>query len=333
MPPARRLVFELGRQALARPVRVGRGLVVADVADRLGRVRRARTAERMDLPAVVACRLPVERRAPLLGLDEGPAVGQPELGPLVAAVGHEGQVFADRDRPVGDAAGPQQHAVHRLLVVETEVVAAMADLVDAARQVEPLRRRRARLCHRRPGAVARPDRVAPERVLDIGQEQLLMLLLVIEPELDQRQELARCPGRRLSDHVDHRPIDVGAVARDLIDAGTRQHPARRAGVPRTDRLVIGIEQIAVARIEGPIVAALRRQHEGLKEPRRVCAMPFRRARVGHRLDGLILARQRRRERLGGAAHLGLPAPTRRGSAACFLPVPAERRMRHVVPSG
>src|SRR5258708_2040500 len=42
--PPRRLVLELGRQALARPMRVGRGLVIADVADRLGEVPRPRAA-------------------------------------------------------------------------------------------------------------------------------------------------------------------------------------------------------------------------------------------------------------------------------------------------
>ena len=96
---ARRLPFELGRQALAGPVREGVGLEVADVADGRARIDRQQPVERHLVPGAVAL-LPVAGRCPALRVDRRPAVGEPEQRRRVAAVLHEGQPFA-----IGDAAG------------------------------------------------------------------------------------------------------------------------------------------------------------------------------------------------------------------------------------
>ena len=47
---------------------------------------------------------------------------------------------------------------------------------------------------------------------------------------------------------------------------------------------------------------MRTQDEGLEEPGHMRAMPLGRARVGHRLDDLILGRQKSRAALGLGAH-------------------------------
>ncbi len=192
--------------------------------------------------------------------------------------------------------------MRRRLVVEAEAVPAVADLVHRGRHVEPAERRD-RLGAAQPGlAIDRADRVAREGMLDVGQQQLLVLLLVVQAERDQRRQGGVRVIVERVDQVRHPGVDMGAIGRDLVDAGTRQHAPRRPRVPRPDGLVVGIEQIAEARIEYAIVARVRLQEEGLEEPGRVRAMPLGRARVGHRLEGLVLARQRRGERLGGAAH-------------------------------
>src|SRR4051812_49196558 len=81
------LPLGLGGQARPRPAGVGVGLVVADVADRLGGRDGAQAGEGLHDPDTVAL-LPVERRVPTLSVYRVPAIRQPELWPLVAAVGH-----------------------------------------------------------------------------------------------------------------------------------------------------------------------------------------------------------------------------------------------------
>ncbi len=192
--------------------------------------------------------------------------------------------------------------MHRQFVVEGETAVAMTDFVDAAGNVEPSQRRRGGRGGSRLGPIARADRIAPEGVLDVGHEQLLMLLLMLQAELDQRQDRGPRGAGGGFDQRRHRAIDMLAVASDLVDARTRQQTARRAGVARPDGFIIGIEQIAEARIEHAIIARVRAQQKRLEEPCGVRAMPLRRTCVGHRLDRLILGRQRLGEHLGGGAH-------------------------------
>ena len=71
---------------------------------------------------------------------------------------------------------------------------------------------------------------------------------------------------------------------------------------RTGGDIIGVEQEGEALVEDLITCVIRLDQKGLEKPGRVRAMPFGRARVRHRLDRLILRRQRRRAPLGLAAH-------------------------------
>ena len=133
------LPLGLGRQPHAGPVGERVRLVVADVADGLVGVDRPQTRQRELQPAigVVGIAPPVEGGVPVLGVDDGPAVGEPELGPAVAVVLHEGEPLAAGDRAVGQPEGRQVHRVHGELVVEAEPLAAVADLDGAAVVLEP----------------------------------------------------------------------------------------------------------------------------------------------------------------------------------------------------
>ena len=114
----------------------------------------------------------------------------------------------------------------------------------------------------------------------------------MQAELDERR---RRPVSRRSQQLDH-----GVGRRGADRPGSPSTPGRvimpRCGprMPRADRLVVGVEEIFVGRIEHAVVRARAAQHEGLEEPRRVRQVPLGRTGVGHRLDRLVLGRQRHR---------------------------------------
>ena len=112
--PARRRVLPLRfrRQALAGPARIGVGLVIADVDRRRVGVERLQSSQAEHAPAKLAA-LPIERRLPAFVADPRPAVGEPELRPLVAAVFDEREPFAIGDETAGQPVGPQQRLVPR----------------------------------------------------------------------------------------------------------------------------------------------------------------------------------------------------------------------------
>src|SRR6185312_15956698 len=124
--------LRLGWQALAAPAREGVRLVKADVAGRLGRIDGAAPTEREHAPATGALIAPIERRGPPLLLHQSPAIGQPELGAAIAAIGDESEVFARRGETGREPERLEPHLVARPLIVESEAVAAMADLAQAA---------------------------------------------------------------------------------------------------------------------------------------------------------------------------------------------------------
>ena len=136
---------------------------------------------------------------------------------------------------------------------------------------------------------------------DVGQHQLLMLLLVVEADLEDRDDaLEKRLVGRLDERLDGR-VHVGTVGGDLLRVGTRDEPSPRTLVTRPRGDVIGIEEIAETGVEHLVARLVRPEQELLEEPGRMGAMPFRRARIRHRLDDLVLRRQRRRAALRLAA--------------------------------
>ena len=154
---------------------------------------------------------PIARRVPALRFDRRPAVGQPKRRRGVAAVGHEFEPLAVGDERARDAHRLQQHLMRRPFVVEREACAVVADGVNAgdqtvfagvgARAVRPLP----------VPIVGRMRRVLRKGVQDIGQHQLLMLLLVMQPDLDDREDPLGV--LRRFDQLRHRRIDMRAVGR------------------------------------------------------------------------------------------------------------------------
>ena len=118
------LPLELGGQTVAGPAGVGVGLEEAEVADgRLAEVvERTEAVQGVDAPAGVGgvVALPVERRLPALGAHGRPALGEPELGAVVAVLVDEGEILRAGDEARREAVGREIDAVARRLVVEGE---------------------------------------------------------------------------------------------------------------------------------------------------------------------------------------------------------------------
>ncbi len=91
----------------------------------------------------------------------------------------------------------------------------MADLPDAGWSVAkfvrrgfPIRWRRERWIDSRPGGID------GEHVLDVGKDEFLVLLLVVETDLDQEIEVL--VAGIFGDQIEHRVVDVFAIRDDFV---------------------------------------------------------------------------------------------------------------------
>ena len=295
------LPFGLGRKAGAGPARERVGLVVAHVTHRRAGIDRIHAGER-ELGPTVRGALPVERRFPVAGAHRRPTVRQPQLGAMVAAVVDEREPIGVRHEAVGETELVDEHAMRGRLVVEREA-RRRRDRCDGSpprRTPSSSRRSRATIATRR--RIRGTQRIHPEHVLDVGEHQLLVLLLVVQPELDHRQ---RRMIRVVADALDQRlqrAVDVRAVREHLGDRGPRDETALRATVTLARLHVVRVEEERVLRVRRDVGRVERREHERLEEPTRVREMPLRRAHVGHRADDVVLDLERRAECFRLRAH-------------------------------
>ncbi len=248
--------------------------------------------EREGVPAALPP-LPVERRLPAARLHQVPPGGKPELRPLVAAILDEADEVPVRHRVRGDLERLQPHAMARHLVVEPEAAAIMADVVKPAGEGDPARLARPDRSQGPLLLVRRPERVARQQVLEVGEDELLVLLLVLQAQLEQlgRVRLAR-------EQILDGKVDMASIRENGVEARARKKAALRTRMALADRLVVGVEEHPEGGIENAI-AAHRLEQEGLEKPRGVSEVPLHRARVGHGLQRAILGRQRRGEREAG----------------------------------
>src|SRR6202043_1209165 len=88
----------------------------------------------------------------------------------------------------------------------------------------------------------------------------------------------------------------------LRRVGPRDQAALGPGVSRTRGDIIGVEQIAEARIKYFVYGGMPSEQKLFEEPGGMRPMPFDRARIGHRLHCLVLGGERRGAALGLASH-------------------------------
>ena len=222
---------------------------------------------------------------------------------LVATVGHEVQPLAVGHQAVGDPVGLQPLPVSRQLVVEAETVARVADLDQPAFDVDPPEV--VGLAHlARATGVHRLQGIAGQHVLDVHEEQLLVLLLVVEAELERGRELLEGATVEGGHEVAHPVVDLPAVDPDVVGPRPGDEAALGARVASAEGLVVAVEEEPVLVLERREVALVLGEHEGLEEPRHVGAVPLGGRHVRHRLDGLVLRRQRGGQGLGVGTYLG-----------------------------
>ena len=123
--------------------------------------------------------LPVQRRAPAVGLHRVPAQRQPQLGAAIAIVGNEGQKVAVRDRVRSEFESRDKSAVARSFVVECKAVSGVAEFVNAFLVPDPAAPARIDGGQRPRLAIDRVQRVLRKQMLEIGEDQFLVLLFVI----------------------------------------------------------------------------------------------------------------------------------------------------------
>ncbi len=190
----------------------------------------------------------------------------------------------------------------RRLVVEAEARALVTDGMNAGGHIDEAARSLAgarRLPFR---VVNRIGRILREGVQDIGDQQFLVLLLVMQADFDNAEHMRGIRGRHVVDQPLDRRVDMGAISGYVLAVRPGDQSALRPRMARTGGDVVGIEQKRKALVENLVARIVRHQQKLLEKPGDVRAVPFRRTGVGHRLHDLVLGRQMRRARFGLGAH-------------------------------
>ncbi|MDO9369233.1 MAG: hypothetical protein Q7T68_11750 [Sphingopyxis sp.] len=199
---------------------------------------------------------------------------------MIAAVGDELLPFAIAHRPAGERVRREERIVTRALAIESEAIAAMPDRRHAGGALDPFHRGKLRnftrdhiLPHRR------AKRILREEMLQIGEQQFLMLLLVVDAEFDERLRRRRQVGQRSL----NRGVNVRTPDTDFVERRPGQQAALRPRMARTFGFVIAVEEKRVTLVVKTVAGHMIAQHEGFEEPRRMREVPFGGRRVGHRL--------------------------------------------------
>ena len=281
------------RQPFARPPSEGLCLEVAHMTDgrRRDLAQGEKSAHGVDHPHTIYL-APVERRIPLPGVHCFPALGEPELGARIASVFHEGEILAASDGARCERKWLKKDSVSRRFVVVSEAVAGVTNLGESTGETAPAERRGAGL-EAAAFRICGMQRVAPECMLDVVAEQLLVLLLVMDSQLDA---LGRCGGHASLVQAHDRVLHVLAVGEDLLDAGTREGGAQLFLWLIGDVVVIAVEEPEEVRMEWLVAVEVFAEDEGFEEPSGVGEMPFYRARLRTALHHHVFRSERARQR-------------------------------------
>jgi hypothetical protein len=116
----------------------------------------------------------------------------------------------------------------------------------------------------------RTERILEEQMLQIGQQQFLMLLFMIETQF--KQVWAALDDERHS--CDDRIVDVLPVRQHLGERRSSEHPALATSMKGAFRLVIAVEQEGPPLVERPVPLNVIAKNERLEEPACMSKVPF-----------------------------------------------------------
>src|SRR6185503_6840430 len=281
------LPFGFGREACAGPAGERVRFKIADVRDGSRPVDLAASTER-ELRAILA---PVQRGDDAFLLHPCPAFREPQRGRRIAAIVDELAPFLVGDAAAGDLMAGKEDAVARAFGIEGEGVIWRSDLDDPLAAAMPGKRLNGEAGGRRQLTIGRFERVFGEGREDIGQEKLLMLLLVIDAELDELQ----CRRRKARKSALQRFVNVSAIGANLVERGTAKHSPLRARVPWPFCLVIAVEQEAPILVEWQVSRRVIPKDEGLEEPGGMREVPFGRRGIREGLNRRVGIAERRGE--------------------------------------
>ena len=226
-----------------------------------------------------------------------PPVRQPERRPVVAVVFYEGQELAVGHGTRSELEGLDEDTVARLFAVEGKILSGVPDPAQRLFAAEPSMGRSFRRSRVRTFEVGRLKWIVGEHVLQVSEHQLLVLLLVVQPQLDRESEL-RIQVRSLGEQRRHVAVHMVAVGENLLQGRSRQQTASGSRIRLAQALVIGVEENPVFRVIGAVARQGRLEHQGLEEPARVRQMTLHRAGLLHRLNRAVLGGQRLRQPQG-----------------------------------
>lgn len=161
----------------------------------------------------------------------------------------------------------------------------------------PLDIMRGRGFRRRLLAIRGPKRIAPIHVQDIAQQELLMLLLVMEPDANDGRCLFELRVARAFDEPTDMCVNFVPVVEHFIEWRAGQQTTPPARVFFSDSVVVRVEE-NFEFFSWRTVLRVVSQQERFEEPARVTEVPFGRRDVVHGLNLRILGRDRKRKRLG-----------------------------------
>ena len=317
--------FEFGGESLPCPAGEGVGLEEGDVAD--GGVEDGvewlESFEGVDGPAGVGVGVagPVEGRLPAFGAHGGPAFGEPELGAGIGVVVEEGEVFGGGDEAGGEAVGLEEDGVAGGLVIEGEGggiggVGGDTDVGKTAGIGEEGGGKRGfggtAPAHDHPPfaalgggdggglvegggyAVGGVERVGEEGVLDVGGDELEVLLLVLEAQGDAAEDLGGDVLRSLGgggvqgEEMLDVAVDVGAEAEDLGERRAREGGAELFLGHVAEGGVVGVEEPVEVGVKGLVGGDEGGENEGFEEPGGVREVPLDGAGFRRGLDHEVL---------------------------------------------
>src|SRR3546814_2171886 len=99
--------------------------------------------------------------------------------------------------------------------------------------------------------------MARKGMLDVGEDQLLVLLLMGEAEFKQRRKPRELRRIGAFQQFGHGAVDMAAIAGDGLGRRPADQAALGPRLPLAERLVIGIEQVVELRIEHRVARQIR----------------------------------------------------------------------------
>ena len=144
------------------------------------------------------------------------------------------------------------------------------------------------------------ERVGEESVFDVGGDELLVLLLVMEAEGDAAETLFW--GVRRFEKTTDGGVDVEAVGEDVVEWRAREGGAELFFRHLAEGVVVAVEEPVEVGVEGFVAGEEVAEDEGLEEPACVGEVPLCGAGVWARLDHEVFGGERSDEVHGGGAN-------------------------------